>query len=279
MAAHLTHQVGDVVGPPGGPAWQVESLLGRGSYGTVYCVRAVPSGGAEPNATPQRATLKEMHVFADPAETAAALEHFKSEAALLARLDHPRIPKGQLLVVDGPFAIDPRTGLATGDSPDHPRPADAIEVPRRHYLVMTIVDGVSLTRYVQQLRSADDRLPAVRVVLVWVRQMASALGYLHGQHLIHRDVKPDNIVIAGAASDDPRRVVEPMLIDFGLCRPWHAQTGYGTQPFIRIAYNRANSHRASQCGADTRLSACALWSIFIVTCKHYCRETITIPVQ
>ncbi len=55
--------------------------------------------------------------------------------------------------------------------------------------------------------------------------------------------------------------------------------GYGTQPFIRIAYNRANSHRASQCAADYTLIRMRSLVDFHRDLQTLLQETITIPVQ
>ncbi len=77
------------------------------------------------------------------------------------------------------------------------------------YLVMEYLPGGSLRDY---LRSQPDGL-STRQVLVILEQLATALDHAHSQGLIHRDIKPDNVLLDHA--DSPRRVV---LTDFGLVK-------------------------------------------------------------
>jgi serine/threonine protein kinase len=91
---------------------------------------------------------------------------------------------------------------------NHPlivRATDAGEAEGIPFLVTELVDGLDLTRLVRQcgpLR-VDDACEIVR-------QAAEALQYAHGQGLVHRDVKPSNIMLTrdGAVK----------LLDFGLAR-------------------------------------------------------------
>ncbi len=62
-----------------------------------------------------------------------------------------------------------------------------------HYLLMEYVEGRSLG----QALSESGSFP-VRESLRLARQVAEALGYLHGQGYLHRDVKPDNVIVDGA---------------------------------------------------------------------------------
>src|SRR5258708_1178770 len=100
---------------------------------------------------------------------------FVTEARTLARLSHPHIVR----VLD--FAV--HEGLP--------------------FLVMAYAPGGSLrTRH-----PAGTRLPLTTIVS-YVSQVASALQYAHEQHLMHRDVKPENLLLAARE--------EVVLADFGL---------------------------------------------------------------
>ena len=74
----------------------------------------------------------------------------------------------------------------------------------RPFLVMDYIPGRSL-----QVRLSRER-PAVAEVLGWLAQVADGLSYFHDHGYVHRDVKPQNIVIA---EKEPVRV-----IDFALAR-------------------------------------------------------------
>ena len=117
------------------------------------------------------AALKLLHTRLSEGETA----RFLTEARTLARLSHPHIMR----VLD--FAL--HEGFP--------------------FLVMEYASGGSL----RQRHPAGSRLPLTTVVS-YVNQVASALQYAHDQRLIHRDVKPENMLLG--ARD------EVLLADFGL---------------------------------------------------------------
>jgi len=105
------------------------------------------------------------------------VKRFKREARTIARLDHPRI----VTVFD------------------------VFEVTERLFIVMRLVDGLSLDRFL----ATQHRLPwpqALEIMTV----VAEALDYAHGQGILHRDLKPANILL------DSRR--GPLLSDFGLAK-------------------------------------------------------------
>lgn len=106
------------------------------------------------------------------------LHRHEDEMRLLARLNHPSL----VTVYD------------TGDD----------NVTGQPYLVMALVEGSTLA---DQLRAGQ--LPMDRVAEIGA-SVAEALAYVHGQGLIHRDVKPANVLISSAD-----RV---FLADFGIAR-------------------------------------------------------------
>ena len=117
------------------------------------------------------AALKLLHTQLSEEETA----RFLTEARTLARLNHPHIMR----VLD--YALN--EGFP--------------------FLVMEYAPGGSL----RQRHPAGSRLPLATIVS-YVNQVASALQYAHDQRLIHRDVKPENLLLG--AHD------EVLLADFGL---------------------------------------------------------------
>jgi hypothetical protein len=81
------------------------------------------------------------------------------------------------------------------------------------YIVMPFIEGVTLTRYLKEHRPLP--LEEARRILVAV---GSALGAAHAVGLVHRDVKPDNVMLEG-----PERL--PLLMDFGIAKPQQASSG------------------------------------------------------
>ncbi len=106
-----------------------------------------------------------------------ALKRFEREAKALAKLDHPNIVK----VMDyGEYEGSP-------------------------YLVMPYLPGGTLKQYFKNKRRLDWR-EAVGLLLPITR----ALAYAHDEGVIHRDVKPSNILLTTSG--------EPMLTDFGVAK-------------------------------------------------------------
>ena len=106
---------------------------------------------------------------------------FEREAKLLAGLRHPNLPR-----VNDHFVLP---GLG-------------------QYLVMDFVEGKSLrAMLVERGRPLDEA-----EVLPWVRQVCDALEYLHTRTppIIHRDIKPDNIIVTPEG--------RAMLVDFGISK-------------------------------------------------------------
>lgn len=77
------------------------------------------------------------------------------------------------------------------------------------YYAMEYVPGITLTQWVE----AHGPLPPDRVIRL-LRQITAAVAAMHGQHLLHRDIKPDN-VMAYAAHGEADLI---KLLDFGLIR-------------------------------------------------------------
>ncbi|HZV01951.1 MAG TPA: protein kinase, partial [Planctomycetota bacterium] len=98
------------------------------------------------------------------AETPRARERFRREAELLARCDqHPGIVKVHAL-------------LETRDG--------------RHVLVMDLVEGESLATIVEREGQLEPRR-AAGIAL----EVARALGFAHERGIVHRDVKPENVLV------------------------------------------------------------------------------------
>jgi hypothetical protein len=113
-----------------------------------------------------------------PPDLAAALgpERFLREIQIAAQLNHPHI----LPLYD--------SGQAAGFL----------------YYVMPFVDGESL----RQRLAREQRLPVTQALEI-ARQVADALSHAHGTGVIHRDVKPENILLAGGHA---------LLADFGVAK-------------------------------------------------------------
>jgi len=143
-------------------------------------------------------TVKVMHSYieADP----ELQSRFEREAKVVAALRHPNIVQV--------FDFD----IAEG----HP------------YIVMEYLKGPSLAAYLRELNRRNEKLQPAQVARL-LSILATALDYAHEQGVIHRDIKPGNIILhtkkGQFSSDQPLTLhTEPVITDFGLVRIAHATT-------------------------------------------------------
>ena len=112
-----------------------------------------------------------------PAASAEAIRRFRAERQILATLSHP----GIAALLDG--------GVSDDGQP---------------YFVMEYVDGAPITQW------SDERHLPIRERLALFQQVAAAVGSAHQSLVVHRDLKPGNIFVAGDG--------QVKLLDFGIAK-------------------------------------------------------------
>lgn len=129
---------------------------------------------------------------------------------------------------------------------DHPRVVkvlDLVHDTSGRYLIMEWVEGVSLAELLA--REGRPGLPPDRV-LAWTLQAAEGLAYVHEQQTVHRDVKPENLMLS------PDRGI--VVVDFGIARPF---TNYGTQEIGTPGYMAPETYAGGAVTARTDVFALA----------------------
>lgn len=146
-------------------------------------------------------------------------------------VQHPRLPRHEALKVLRPdFSTDPsfrerfirEADLAAGLR--HPHIVgihDRGEDDGQLWIAMDYVDGVDASHLMEQKYPAGMPIDTVELIL---KSVASALDYAHKRGLLHRDVKPANIIVADPYGDDPA----VFLADFGIARPVDDTSGITT---------------------------------------------------
>lgn len=158
--------------------YRINRIIGQGGMGSIYLADDLRLEG-------RQCALKEVeHDRSLSAEMLKqAREQFLREATVLARLDHPNLPKV----------------------------SDFFSIGGRDYLVMDYVPGKDLRTLMNEARQKGAFLPESEV-LGWAAQLADALIYMHNQlpPILHRDIKPSNLKLT------PSGLVK--LVDFGLVK-------------------------------------------------------------
>jgi Serine/threonine protein kinase len=121
------------------------------------------------------------------------VERFNLEARLVASLSHPNIVTVH----------------------------DANEQNGHLYIVMQLVDGGTFKQRLDQLQRAGKMIDPTEVVSIFV-QLADALSYAHAQGVIHRDIKPVNVLL--------ERSGRPILSDFGIAKVLASTKTHLTRP-------------------------------------------------
>jgi serine/threonine protein kinase len=160
--------------------YKISDLIGQGGMGAVYVAEDLRLEGRQ--TALKQVGLETFGVLGDPL-TEQARQQFYREASVLARLDHPNLPKV----------------------------SDYFSHNGHDYLVMDFVPGRDLKEIVEEER-AKGKFLEERQVLNWAEQLGQALSYLHSQQspVVHRDIKPSNIKLTPSGNIK--------LVDFGLVK-------------------------------------------------------------
>jgi tRNA A-37 threonylcarbamoyl transferase component Bud32 len=153
--------------------------LDRGGMGVLYL--------AEQEALGRAVALKVIRP--ELLDSPVAAERFRREALAVAKLRHEGIV--------GVYALGEEAGV--------------------RYLAMELVPGKGMDELLKEA-SAEGRMLPPRRVAEWMKDLARALAYAHGEGIIHRDIKPSNIRVTPEG--------KPRLLDFGVARDerWRGKT-------------------------------------------------------
>lgn len=97
-----------------------------------------------------------------------------------------------------------------------PRIIDIIEDDLHIFVIQELIQGISLEDLLEEQHKVQQE-----IVVDWMKQMCNVLYYLHSKDIIHRDIKPGNIMYAPTMSDDGDNSAGHItLIDFGIGRTY-----------------------------------------------------------
>jgi eukaryotic-like serine/threonine-protein kinase len=165
--------------PPRLGKYEIRREVGRGGMGVVY--------EGYDTVIHRRVALKTLvNELFKGTEAEAYLGRLKREAQAAGRLNHPNI----VAVYD--FGEEPLSDATQGG-------------PRMAFIAMEFVEGRELSSFL----SGNERFPPAAVVRI-MSQLLDALDYSHRNGVVHRDIKPGNIIVLADGS--------VKVADFGIAR-------------------------------------------------------------
>ncbi|MCU0474882.1 MAG: protein kinase [Anaerolineae bacterium] len=159
--------------------FRIDRFVGQNSLTGVYKATELPLDRV--------VALKIMHP--NLASEEPRKQRFLQEARMLSRLEHPNIVR--VLSYDN--------------------------VNNELFMVMEFIAGVSIRKYLRDL-GQQGRLPALDEALSIVVQIADGLHYAHQQGMIHRSLKPENVVMRTSTVIGPIVKYQPVMTDFSIAR-------------------------------------------------------------
>ena len=163
--------------------------LGKGAFGEVYLTSK--------QGTKQKFATKKIdkRFTSNP----RSKKYFDNEKNILKELDHPNIIKLY----------------------------EVHETTQYHYLVMELCNGGGLSECLDYYQKKYKKAFPEEVVQYLMRQIVSAINYLHKKNILHRDIKLDNILVNFDTEEDKKNKnmlkATVKIIDFGFAR--HLKSG------------------------------------------------------
>ncbi len=171
----------------GNDQYQIITPLGSGGFGVTYLAQNLKSE--------EKVVIKFLDVLKlvssnKGGEFGTRQNKFINEAVTLARFDHPHIVRVEEIIQE---PLEEDLQKATGEK-------------WLQGMVMEYIEGKDLIYYLDR-KGIFSEAKALKII----QQIGSALDYIHRKKHLHRDIKPQNIMLRESTG-------EAVLIDFGLAR-------------------------------------------------------------
>ena len=201
--------------------YEVLSRLGEGGMGAVYRARRRLIGD-------EVAVKVLLPKYVSDAEM---LERFRREARAAAMLHHPNV----VTIFD--------YGEARGEE-------------SFAYIVMELLDGESLRDVLRR----DGRLTPARALRI-LFETCAGVGAAHRRHVLHRDLKPDNIIILPSREDWERETVK--VVDFGIAK-LRDLSGESTLTQVGSVLGTPHYMSPEQCRGETLDARADVYSLGVI---------------
>ena len=159
----------------------LEELLGKGSFGEVYLTKIVGDDKKYATKVYEREKIEPTDAF----------KYLKNEIKILHMLDHPNIVKFK----------------------------EVKKTKKHFYIVTEFCNGGELEDLLSKYQLKYGTAFSEEIVQYLMRQIISAFKYIHGNNIMHRDIKLENILVNFESEEDKKNLnmmkAQVKVIDFG----------------------------------------------------------------
>jgi serine/threonine-protein kinase len=203
--------------------YRIDKVLGQGGFGRTYLVYDTLQED-------HPCVLKEL-LASQTGHPQKSTELFQREAKVLAKLQHPQIPKF----------------LGWFEEKD------------RLFIVQEFIEGKTYLDLLSK-RIKEGKKFSEAEIMEWLADLLPVLDYIHSQGVIHRDISPDNIML-------PAKGGKPILIDFGVVKQMVTELGSHVSGATQVSKHgySAPEQGMGRCYPSSDLYALASTALYLLT--------------
>lgn len=166
------------------------------------------------------------------------------------------IKKGQNPPVDLSKMIKDETDcLATLDNENIVKIYEVFEDEQKYYVVMELLKGPNMSEY---LSVTPKTALSEKIVAGWLKQILKGVSHCHSNKIIHRDIRPSNIVFADKAAANPK------LIDFNFAQSYDPDATAVQDIYAAPAYISPDLITKKEYSTKTDIWSCGILAYYII---------------
>lgn len=169
------------------------------------------------------------------------------------------IKKGQNSPVDLSQMIKDETDcLATLESENIVKIYEVFEDEQKYYVVMEFLRGPNMSEY---LSVTPKTALSEKIVAGWLKKILKGISHCHSKEIVHRDIRPSNVVFADAAATNPK------LIDFNFAQSYDPDAAAVQDIYAAPAYISPELLTKKEYSKKTDIWSCGILAYYTIAGK------------